>query len=237
MNYAIIAAGEGSRLAQEGISQPKPLVKLHGEAMIDRLIRIFTAHGATSITVIINVHMPAVAEHLRRQKFCVPFKLIEASTPSSMHSFHVLAKHLPPGKFCLTTVDTIFQEMPFADFIHRFKQDDQLDGYFAVTSFIDDEKPLYVRTDEEMTIQGFYDQAYEGAHFISGGIYCLHTSSALQILADQIAAGNARMRNYQRALISAGLRIKAHAFEKIIDVDHAADIETALSMLTKEEQL
>ena len=41
MRYAIIAAGEGSRLAQEGISLPKPLVKINGEAMIDRLIRIF----------------------------------------------------------------------------------------------------------------------------------------------------------------------------------------------------
>ncbi|MDR3057375.1 MAG: NDP-sugar synthase, partial [Prevotella sp.] len=26
MNYAIIAAGEGSRLAQEGVTLPKPLV-------------------------------------------------------------------------------------------------------------------------------------------------------------------------------------------------------------------
>ncbi len=233
MNYAIIAAGEGSRLAQEGILQPKPLVKLHGEAMIDRLIRIFTAQGASSITVIINSHMPAVAQHLRQQNFSVPFNLIEASTPSSMHSFHALAEHLPPGKFCLTTVDTIFQESSFADFIHQFEQDNQADGYFAVTSFIDDEKPLYVRTDDEMTITGFYDQAYEGARFISGGIYCLNTSSALTVLADQITAGKARMRNYQRALITAGLHIKAHAFDKIIDVDHAADITTALSILKK----
>ena len=30
MNYAIIAAGEGSRLMQEGVAQPKPLVELNG---------------------------------------------------------------------------------------------------------------------------------------------------------------------------------------------------------------
>ena len=40
MNYAIIAAGEGSRLVQEGVTLPKPLVKLNGVEMIRRLIDI-----------------------------------------------------------------------------------------------------------------------------------------------------------------------------------------------------
>ena len=51
MNFAILAAGEGSRLAQEGVELPKPLVKIKGEAMIDRLIRIFHECGAESIYV------------------------------------------------------------------------------------------------------------------------------------------------------------------------------------------
>ena len=37
MKYAIIAAGEGSRLAREGIWEPKPLVEVGGERLIDRL--------------------------------------------------------------------------------------------------------------------------------------------------------------------------------------------------------
>ena len=41
MDYAIIAAGEGSRLAQEGVKWPKPLVRLNGVALIDRLIDVF----------------------------------------------------------------------------------------------------------------------------------------------------------------------------------------------------
>ena len=36
-----------------------------------------------------------------------------------------------------------------------------------------------------------------------------------------------RMRNYQRALVADGLKLKAYAFDKIIDVDHAGDIVTA----------
>ena len=37
MKFAIISAGEGSRLSQEGVALPKPLVQLNGVAMIDRL--------------------------------------------------------------------------------------------------------------------------------------------------------------------------------------------------------
>ena len=65
MHYGIIAAGEGSRLAQEGVALPKPLVKIQGLPMIGRLIDIFRRNGAESISVIVNDRMPEVAEYLR----------------------------------------------------------------------------------------------------------------------------------------------------------------------------
>ena len=65
MRYAIIAAGEGSRLAAEGIKDPKPLVRVHGERLIDRLIRIFMEHDAEEICVICNEQMTDVQQHLR----------------------------------------------------------------------------------------------------------------------------------------------------------------------------
>ena len=41
MKFAIIAAGEGSRLAMEGIEEPKPLIKIQGVPIIERLVKIF----------------------------------------------------------------------------------------------------------------------------------------------------------------------------------------------------
>ena len=55
MKYAIIAAGEGSRLAAEGITVPKPLVEVNGEYLIDRLIRIFMQNDAEEIVIICNI--------------------------------------------------------------------------------------------------------------------------------------------------------------------------------------
>ena len=64
MKFAIISAGEGSRLSQEGVALPKPLVQLNGVAMIDRLIRIFMENGADEIVIIVNELNPMTKEHL-----------------------------------------------------------------------------------------------------------------------------------------------------------------------------
>lgn len=235
MNFAIIAAGEGSRLAQEGVALPKPLVRLQGQPMIERLIDIFMRCNAGSITVIINEFMTEVREHLAKLEAVNPLlKVVVKTTPSSMHSMWELSKVMPRGKFCLTTVDTIFHEEDFARYVKEFEADDEHDGLWAVTPFIDDEKPLYVEVDNDtaMNITAFRDKPWGGEKYVSGGIYAM-TENAFPVLNECIASGQSRMRNFQRALVAAGLRLKAFSIDKIIDVDHAADIEVAEEMLSQ----
>ena len=233
MNYAIIAAGEGSRLAQEGVKKPKPLVELNGEPMIGRLINVFTRCNAESISIIVNNEMKEVKAYLDTLNPGVPFNVVVKSTPSSMHSFFELSRVMKKGKFCLTTVDTIFREDDFARYIAAFEADTVSDGMMAVTPFIEDEKPLYVDVDNNMNIRAFRDAAYEGARFISGGVYALNDKT-ITVLEDCMSRGIARMRNFQRALIDAGLSLKAYPIEKIVDVDHAGDIEVAERFLRSE---
>ena len=90
MKFAIIAAGEGSRLANEGVITPKPLIRLNGETMLDRLIRIFLANDAESVSIIVNREMEEVYTHLWELRLPVPLHIIRKSTPSSMHSFYEL---------------------------------------------------------------------------------------------------------------------------------------------------
>lgn len=156
MKFAIISAGEGSRLAQEGVQLPKPLVQLNGMAMIDRLIHIFAKNGAEEVVVIINNEVALTKEHLSKLEKTseVPLRVIVKTTPSSMHSFYELSRYLKDDRFCLTTVDTIFREEEFSRFIDAFKAFEG-DGMMAVTDYIDDEKPLYIGTDEDRNITGF----------------------------------------------------------------------------------
>jgi len=214
MKFAIIAAGDGSRLAQEGVTEPKPLVKVRGERLIDRLIRIFMGNNATEIVVICNEQMSDVASHLKMIQdeglngLHVPLRFVIKSTPSSMHSFYELRHFLCDEPFILTTVDTIFDESEFHDYVLSFQDKiaQGTDALMGVTDYIDDEKPLYV--------------------FISAGIYGL-TAPSLDILEACIEKGESRMRNFQRALVADGLRIEAFPLTKVFDIDHIEDIRKA----------
>lgn len=233
MKYAIIAAGEGSRLAREGIDSPKPLVKVQGEHLVDRLIRIFMDNGAEGIVVICNRLTTLVSAHLLRLEEDglrgrpVPLQFKVKTTPSSMHSFYELSPLLQDSPFVLTTVDTIFREDEFSRYVEAFRQAlaDGYDGLMGVTDYIDDEKPLYVGTDDAMNVTGFFDDSH-GCRYISGGIYGL-APNAIDTLCGCIGRGESRMRNFQRALVRDGRRLKAWRFSKVLDIDHAADIAKA----------
>ena len=234
MKFAIIAAGDGSRLAQEGVTEPKPLVKVRGERLIDRLIRIFMGNNATEIVVICNEQMSDVASHLKMIQgkglngLPVPLRFVVKSTPSSMHSFYELRNFLRDEPFILTTVDTIFDESEFHDYVLSFQDKiaQGTDALMGVTDYIDDEKPLYVGVDNVMRINGYYDTPQADSHFISAGIYGL-TAPSLNILEACIEKGESRIRNFQRALVAAGLRIEAFPLTKVFDVDHIEDIRKA----------
>lgn len=239
MKFAIIAAGEGSRLSAEGVTEPKPLVTVGGEHIIDRLMRIFMRNGADEIDVICNDRTNLVSEHLLGIEedgldgYPIPLQMHVKSTPSSMHSFFELSPRLEGHAFVLTTVDTIFREDEFSEYVKAFRQclSDGYDGLMGVTSYVDDERPLYVATDDGMGITGFLDDdARHLCKYVSGGIYGL-APNAIDTLRACMSRGESRMRNFQRGLLRDGRRLKAYAFSKVLDIDHKADIAKAEEFL------
>ena len=161
-----------------------------------------------------------------------------------MHSFYELADWLDGDEpFVLTTVDTVFRETEFADYLAAFKSCLAAgnDGLMGVTTYVDDEKPLYVETDRRQHITAFADAVGgttkrietvdEGSGtYVSAGIYGL-TPKALQTLRTCVARGESRMRNFQRALLRDGLQLQAWTFSKVLDVDHQSDIAKAEEFL------
>ena len=240
MKYAIIAAGEGSRLAAEGVAEHKPLVRVHGECLVDRLLRIFASNGADDIFVICNEQYTDVASHLERLERegldgqRIPLRHIVKSTPSSMHSFFELSKLIGEGPVVLTTVDTIFRPDDFAKYIAALEKAlaKGYDGMMGVTDYVDDEKPLYVSVDSGNSITGFHDLCVDGCRYVSGGIYGLNTA-CLKTLADCMEKGVSRMRNFQRALVVDDRRLLAFPFTKVLDIDHASDKSKAEQFLAE----
>lgn len=227
MHYAILAAGEGSRLIQEGETTPKPLVRVNGEPIIDRLIRIFVQNNAQSITIITNSAYPQLKQYIDSLNVGVRVILVDKATPSSMHSFFEISSYLTEN-FCMTTVDTIFNEKEFAAYINKFESEGK--PLMGVTDYIDDEKPLYVGVDNNKKIVGFYDNPTPPTKYISGGIYSL-TPACIPVLHNCMANGVSKMRNYQRQLIDSGIELEAYVFTKVIDIDHITDISKAEQLI------
>ena len=199
MKYAIIAAGDGSRLAAEGVAEPKP--------------RELQRDGLDGVRL--------------------PLRYVVKTTPSSMHSFFEISRYMGGGAFCVTTVDTIFRPDEFGGYIRAFKSEvsaGKCQGMMGVTDYIDDEKPLYVQTDEAMGITAFLDSS-DSCRYVSAGIYGL---TSLPTLDGCMRRGESRMRNFQRAMIADGLVLRAYPFSKVLDVDHASDIQKAEEFLSAE---
>ena len=220
MRFGIISAGEGSRLASEGFSQPKPLVPICGVPMIERLVRIMNGCGAERIAVIVNGENPETVSLLKK----LPVDLVVKKTPTPMHSMMELAPYLEGDRFCVTTVDTVFSESRFRIMMDEFSRS-SIDGLMGVTSLIDDEKPLYVDVDGEMMIKGFHD-SQDNCRFVSAGIYALK-ADALNVLKSCLESGQTRMRYFQRQLLEAGMRLKAFDMGQVVDVDHVSDVARA----------
>ena len=220
MRFGIISAGEGSRLASEGFSQPKPLVPICGVPMIERLIRIMNGCGADRIAVIVNGENPETVSLLKS----LPVDLVIKKTPTPMHSMMELAPYLDGDRFCVTTVDAVFSENRFRSMMDEFSKS-SLDGLMGVTSLIDDEKPLYVDVDGEMMIKGFHD-SQDGCRYVSAGIYALN-AKAIDVLKGCLDSGQTRMRYFQRQLLEAGMQLKAFDMGQVVDVDHVSDVERA----------
>ena len=230
IDFGIIAAGDGNRIKEEGSLVAKPLVKIQGEPMIGRLISIMEKCGAKSVSVLVNSDMPEVVEYLERltPSLNCELRFTSTKTPSSMHSFHELLNIMKPtGKFVITTVDTIFREEDFRNYVEFFTNSPHdIDGVMGVTSFIDDEKPLYVEVEGRHRIVAYLDDVFPGVKYVSAGIYGLQTS-AFPVLQECVASGVSRMRNFQRKLIQKGLNLDAYDLGKVLDVDHIGDIAKA----------
>jgi NDP-sugar pyrophosphorylase family protein len=232
MKAGIIAAGEGSRLRTEGIGLPKPLVPVKGVPLVERLLRSYAECGISEAVCIVNEFSPEVREFLESHDFGMPVQVIVKTTPSSMHSLFALAPFLGNETFVLSTVDSIFQNDDLKAFIAYSRSHAGLiDGTLAVTDFIDDEKPLYVRADRQRKIIAFEKDVQADPQWVTGGIYSF-SPSIFNEMEEMTRRSVERLRNFLSHLITKGYTLHAFPFSKIVDIDHAADILVAEEWLS-----
>jgi NDP-sugar pyrophosphorylase family protein len=227
MHGLILAGGEGSRLAADGIAGPKALVPVAGVPQLLRLARRLEELGCQSLTCMVRegVDLEPIIPELAELR--IPYVVETCRTPSSLHTLVEGLAVISEGPVLCTMVDTVMRPSDWSRFYHGV--DRRLaagaDAVLAVTPFIDDERPLFAAVDHDTRVIAIGDRPMRPVT-VTGGAYGF-SSRARTVAHAAVAASVDRMRTFLRALVLTGHDVRAIEIEKIIDLDRRRDLELA----------
>jgi NDP-sugar pyrophosphorylase family protein len=235
----IIAAGAGERLRAAG-GQLKPLVRVGGETLIERVLASIGEVAPSEIVVIVNEEAAAVREHVSRHAWPFSVRWIVETTPSSMHSFirvlETLAATGGGGPFLISAVDTVAAPGEYARFADASRRLDA-DVALAVTPNWDDEKPLLVQVDERRRVTAMgaavgmgRSERSAGRVFATAGYYAVRPVVLEEAQAARDEALPA-LRTFLGRLVEQGYDVAAVPVGDAIDVDRPGDISAAEAFL------
>ncbi len=224
MRAGILAAGEGTRLQGEGAPVLKPLLVVGGKSLIHRTLDNLIGAGAESVAVIVNEASLTVRDHVQSLDLPVPVTFVVRSTPSSMHSLLAIRPCFEAQDALVSMVDSITPPGAVAALARRAQSRRQSDATLALTSFVDDEKPLCARVRRER-ITGL-GTALAGTRWVTAGIYYFSPRVWPELDRAQ-SRGISKMRNFLGYLLDAGYRLHAYRLPKTVDVDRPQDVKAA----------
>ncbi|HEV2840223.1 MAG TPA: HAD-IA family hydrolase [Chthoniobacterales bacterium] len=232
LRAGLLAAGRGERLRPQAAL--KPLVKVDGRTLIERVLLSMAEAGASEVIVIINEDSLAVRDHVTASEWPFLIRWIVETTPTSMHSFlrlvETLAMDGDDGPFLISTVDTVAGAHAYAQFMTEARRHEEAAVVLALTSPGNDEKPLLVRCapgDSRILAIG---AAAAPSDFATAGLYAVRGS----ILREAEAArheGIDALRTFLGRLLDRGYRLAGIPIARSIDVDRPGDIRSAEELL------
>ena len=232
MKAAIIAAGHGERLADAGIRVPKPLVQVGDRPLIDHVLATIEAAGIASVACVINEASAGIEDHCRSHWPQLSFAFVRRTTPNSMESLFTLAPLLEDERFLLLTVDAIYAPATLRTFLHAAAQRRDADAVLGVTTFVDDEKPLWAKLDDAGAVLALGDDA-RPTPWITAGLYVL--SPTVFATSDHARhSGFRALREFLGHLVCSGYRVAAEPVGKCIDVDRVEDIAVAEAFIASD---
>lgn len=228
MIAAIIAAGRGERLRAGGVTTPKPLIRIAGVPMLDRLLDAVTAVGIARVICLLNEEDDTVAEHCRARRRNLDLRVVRRTTPNSMESLFTLAPFLDRGRFLLLTVDAVFGTVVLPSLLATAAAHPDAEGILAVQQFVDDEKPLWIAADAESRVIALGPAAE--ADLISAGLYVFDPVLFAEIGAAR-RTGLTALRQFLHHLHARGYRLRVAKVPKTIDVDRPEDLHAAAAFV------
>lgn len=241
MHGLILAGGEGTRLAADGLTTPKALVDVAGAPQMLRIVEQLAMLGCASITCMLQESVfrwlrdaptPATREAARRLDALAA--VVPCRTASSLHTFVAGLEHVPPGPVLTTMVDSVMAPNDWSRFADRATEflDASADAALALTPPLDrDDAPLWVRVDETSRVTALGVDAASPGALITGGVYVFAPRVRAHAAA-VLVSGRHRMRVFLADLVGSGADVRGVELPRIIDIDHRDDLERATAYVT-----
>lgn len=229
MKLALIGSDNNTCIKTEGFESANHLIKLNGENLIERIIRIGRNNGISKVFWVINFHDPELEEYLSRNNFGISIKLIEQHTGSFLQSITALASYITKESVFITNANSAFIESEFSEFVTYSLLQEDADGILAITRYNDNEKPLCVAMNDDDIILKF-SNSKDGYSWAAGGIYYF-SPEIFKEAKSAFDSGITGIEKFLQFLIVRGYTLKGFSFSKIIKIEHAADIDIAEDLI------
>ena len=216
----IIAAGRGSRLRLDGIEVHKPMVPICGFPLIGHTLRQLIGAGIRRVVIIFNEAEQDCAAWVRKHFAALDLEILLKSTHSSFESFWRVGRALGAGRHLICAVDSICAPADWRKMISS-KAGSSREMVLGVTSFIHDEKPLWVRT--EPGSLKIAELGGPGEEYATAGFY----NVAAEIFERELAYDISSLRIFLKRLLEEGFSATAVRLADVIDVDTAEDVRMA----------
>jgi NDP-sugar pyrophosphorylase family protein len=222
----IIAAGEGRRLKMDGLTFSKPLIPIAGTPLIGHTLRQFLELGVERVAIIFNETQQECADWVRAHFAALELKILVKTTRSSSESFWRVGRALGPGRHLICTVDSICSPQDWQT-MFASPADSDREVLLAVTSFVHDQKPLWVATKPGSS--EIVNLGASGGKFATAGIYGVTAA----IFEREWEDGISSLRAFLGQLLREGFPFRAVPLGDVIDVDTVEDINLAERFLSR----
>ena len=222
----IIAAGEGRRLKMDGLTFSKPLVPIAGTPLIGHTLRQFLEIGVERVAIIFNETQQHCADWVRTHYASLDLTILVKTTRSSSESFWRVGRALGPGRHLICTVDSICSPQDWQT-MFASPADSDREVLLAVTSFVHDQKPLWVATKPGSS--EIVNLGASGGKFATAGIYGVTAA----IFEREWEDGISSLRAFLGQLLREGFPFRAVPLGDVIDVDTVEDINLAERFLSR----
>jgi NDP-sugar pyrophosphorylase family protein len=219
----IIAAGHGTRFKENGVETHKALLNVAGKPLLAWTLSQFIDVGVEDITIIFNeFNAPECTNYLRENYPNLHVKVIVKTTASSFESFCEVSRKIGSFPRLITAIDSIYQRGKLRELLQAAKTYPADAMVLGVTSFIDDEKPLYVEMGPDRSILALGDKK---TACVTSGAYWMPP------LALPSAEKFSALRQFLIGVVESGAPAYGFDMGKSVDVDRPGDIKAAEEFL------